>query len=226
MEFGVAKANVPDILDDIVLKIKICGITSVEDAEVVVAAGADALGFVLYGKSPRVVEPSVVRRIVAGLPPFVLPVGVFVNEDAATVRALMDECGLALAQLHGDEPASYCHNLGRPALKALRLKDRGTFLALAEFQGRANVRGFVIDAFSEQSYGGTGQTVDWTLAAEAARSAPILLAGGLTPANVADAIRQVRPYGVDVSTGVEERPGKKDPAKVKAFIDAARLVSL
>jgi phosphoribosylanthranilate isomerase len=213
-------------LNQSLIKIKICGITSMEDAEVAVSAGADALGFVLYKNSPRLVDPAVVRRIVAGLPPFVLPIGVFVNEEADTVRALMDECGLALAQLHGDEPASYCQNLGRPALKALRLKDRGTFLALAEFQGRANVRGFVIDTFSDQAYGGTGQTVDWALAAEAARSASILLAGGLTPTNVADAIRQVRPYGVDVSSGVEERPGKKDPAKVKAFIDAARLVSV
>lgn len=208
------------------VKVKICGITSVEDAEVAVAAGADALGFIMYRKSPRFVEPTIVRAIIAGLPPFVLPIGVFVNEEADRVRTLMDECGLALAQLHGDESASYCQNLGRPALKALRLKDRGTFLALAEFQGRAHVRGFLIDAFSEQAYGGTGQTVDWTLAAEAARSAPILLAGGLTPSNVAEAIRQVHPYGVDVSSGVEERPGKKDPAKVKAFMDAARLVSI
>jgi phosphoribosylanthranilate isomerase len=136
----------------------------------------------------------------------------------------MDECGFALAQLHGDESALYCQNLGRPALKALRLKDRGTFLALAEFQGRANVRGVLIDAFSDQAYGGTGKTVDWTLAQEAARLIPIILAGGLTPTNVAEAIAQVRPYGVDVSSGVEQSPGKKDPNKVKAFIQAARLV--
>jgi phosphoribosylanthranilate isomerase len=207
------------------VKVKICGITSAEDADAAIAAGADALGFVLYRKSPRFVEPTVARHIITGLPPFVLPVGVFVNEEAKVVRDLMDECGLALAQLHGDEPAAYCQNLGRPALKALHLKDRDTFLALAEFQGRANVRGFVIDAFSDQAYGGTGQTVDWTLAAEAARSARILLAGGLTPANVAEAVRLVRPYGVDVSSGVEERPGKKDPAKVRAFIAAARLES-
>jgi len=207
------------------IKIKICGITNVEDAEVAVMAGADALGFVMYRKSPRHVEAAVARSIVAGLPPFILPIGVFVNEDASAVRTLMDECGFALAQLHGDESALYCQNLGRPALKAVRLKDRGTFLALAEFQGRANVRGFVIDAFSDQAYGGTGQTVDWTLAEEAARSTPILLAGGLTPSNVSEAIQVVRPYGVDVSSGVEKSPGKKDPAKVKAFIEAARLVS-
>jgi phosphoribosylanthranilate isomerase len=167
------------------MKIKICGITNTEDAEVAVAAGADALGFVMYRKSPRWVEPAVARSIIAGLPPFVLAVGVFVNEEAAKVRTLMDECGFVLAQLHGDESAGYCQNLGRPVLKALRLKDRATLLALAEFQGRANVRGVLIDAFSDQAYGGTGQTVDWTLAEEAARSTRVILAGGLGPANVA-----------------------------------------
>jgi len=206
------------------MKIKLCGITNTADAEVAVAAGADALGFVMYRKSPRWVEPAVARSIVAGLPPFVSAVGVFVNEEAEKVRTLMDECGFALAQLHGDETALYCQDLGRPVLKALRLKNRGTFLALAEFQGRANVRGVLIDAFSDQAYGGTGQTVDWTLAEEAARSTPIILAGGLNPANVAGAIRLVRPYGVDVSSGVEKSPGKKDPDKVRAFVEAARLV--
>jgi phosphoribosylanthranilate isomerase len=208
------------------MKIKICGITNTEDADIAIEAGADALGFVLYRKSPRFVESAVVKAIVSGLPPFVLPIGVFVNEEPEKVRAIMDDCGLTLAQLHGDESALYCQQLGRPALKALRLKDRGTFLALAEFQGRANVRGFLIDTFSDQAYGGTGKTVDWTLAHEVARSTPIILAGGLTPANVADAITHVRPYGVDVSSGVEQRPGKKDPDKVKAFIQVARLVSV
>lgn len=206
------------------MRIKICGITNVEDANVAVRAGADALGFIMYRKSPRWVDPAVARSIIAGLPPFVLPVGVFVNETAERVRTLMDECGFTLVQLHGDESALYCQNLGRPTLKAVRLKDRGAFLALAEFHGRANVRGFLIDAFSDQGYGGTGQTADWGLAQEAARSTPIILAGGLSPANVAEAIQIVRPYGVDVSSGVEKSPGKKDPDKVKAFIDAARLV--
>lgn len=206
------------------VKIKICGITNVDDAKVAVEAGADALGFVLYRKSPRFVEPAVVKRIVAELPPFVLPVGVFVNEELSLVRALIDDCGLGLAQLHGDETVSYCQDLGRSVMKALRLKDRGTFLTMAEFKGRANVRGVLIDAFSTQAYGGTGQTVDWTLAQEAAQSTPIVLAGGLTPANVAEAITSVRPYGVDVSSGVELSPGKKDHDKVKAFIRTARLV--
>lgn len=207
------------------MKVKICGITNEDDARVAVEAGADALGFILYRKSPRFVEAAAVKRIIDGLPPFVAAVGVFVNEDAAAVRRIMDECGLTLAQLHGDESATYCEGLGRPSMKALRLKDRGTFLALAEYQGRANVRAFVLDAFSDQAYGGTGQTVDWTLAAEAARASRVLLAGGLTPDNVAEAIRQVRPYGVDVSSGVEVRPGKKDHVKVRTFIEAARLVS-
>lgn len=206
------------------MKIKICGITNADDAAIAREAGADALGFVMYRKSPRFVEPAVVKAIVAGLPPFVLPIGVFVNEEPERVRALMDDCGFTLAQLHGDESALYCQNLGRPVIKAVRLKDRGTFLALAEFQGRANVRGFLIDAFSDHAYGGTGQTVDWILAQEAARSMPIILAGGLSPMNVAEAIARVRPYGVDVSSGVEQSPGKKDPDKVKAFIQAARLV--
>lgn len=208
------------------IAVKICGITNDEDARVAVEAGADALGFIMYRKSPRYVDVAMVKRIIAALPPFVVPVGVFVNEEAKVVREVMDTCGFGLAQLHGDEPATYCQDLGRPVMKAIRLKDRGTFLALAEFHGRANVRGFVIDAFSDHAYGGTGQTVDWSLAAEVARSSAVLLAGGLTPENVADAVRQVRPYGVDVSSGVEASPGKKDHAKVRAFIRAAKLVSV
>jgi phosphoribosylanthranilate isomerase len=206
-------------------KIKICGITNPDDALAAVTAGADALGFVFHKASPRCVTAEVVRRIIAWLPPFVLPVGVFVNEEMKVVRDLMDSCGLALAQLHGDESAAYCEQLGRPMLKAIRLRDMGSFLSLAEYKGRAGVRGFVIDAYAESAYGGTGQTTDWSLAAEAAKTAAILLAGGLTPDNVGEAIVKVRPYGIDVSSGVEASPGKKDQAKVKAFIEAAKLVS-
>lgn len=203
-------------------RIKICGITNEEDAAAALLAGADALGFVFYCKSPRWIDPTVAGRIISSLPPFVAPVGVFVNEEVKVVRDLMDGCGLALAQLHGDETAAYCLELARPAVKALRIKDRGSFLALAEFQGRAGIRGFLLDAYAEDAYGGTGRTVDWALAAEAARSASVLLAGGLTPENVAEAIRAVRPYGVDVSSGVESTPGKKDAEKVRRFIQSAR----
>jgi phosphoribosylanthranilate isomerase len=206
-------------------KVKICGITNAEDAAVAVEAGADALGFIFYRKSPRYVDPTLARQIIMSLPPLVTPVGVFVDEDRQVIRNLMDDCGLALAQLHGDESAAYCQELGRPVLKALRVKDRSAFLALAEFRGRAGVRGFVLDAFSDQAYGGTGQVINWQLAAEVAKAANILLAGGLTPDNVEKAVQSVQPYGVDVSSGVERAPGKKDHEKVRAFIRSARVVS-
>jgi len=206
-------------------KVKICGMTNIEDALAAVEAGADAVGFVFHHASPRRVTADMVKRIVAQLPPFVLPVGVFVNEDVKIVRDWMDECGLAVAQLHGDEAATYCDLLGRPVLKAIRLKDRGSLLSLAEYKGRSRVRGIVLDVFSAVSYGGTGQVTDWDLAAEAAKSATVILAGGLTPENVAEAIHKVKPYGVDVSSGVESRPGKKDHSKMRAFIKAAKLVS-
>jgi phosphoribosylanthranilate isomerase len=206
-------------------KVKICGITNAEDALAAVEAGADALGFIFYQKSPRYIVPAVATQIIAGLPPLITPVGVFVNEGVATVRSIMDTCGLAMAQLHGDESAAYCRELSRPAMKALRLKDRGSLLALAEYQGRGGVRGFVLDTFSELAYGGTGQLTDWMLAAEVAKASSVLLAGGLSPENVAEAIRTVRPYAVDVSSGVESAPGKKDHAKVRAFLDAVAVVS-
>ncbi len=206
-------------------KVKICGITNAEDAVAAAEAGADALGFIFYQKSPRYIVPAVAAQIIAGLPPLITPVGVFVNEGLATVRSIMDTCGLAMAQLHGDEPAMYCRELSRPAMKAFRLKDRGSLLALAEYQGRGGVRGFVLDRFSEVAYGGTGQVTDWALAAEVAKTASVLLAGGLTPDNVADAIRSVRPYAVDVSSGVESVPGKKDHEKLRAFLDAVAVVS-
>lgn len=207
------------------VRVKICGITNLEDAAVSVEAGADALGFIFFRKSPRYVEPLLAKQIIETLPPLVVPVGVFVNQDLSTVRSIMDSCGLALAQLHGEETAVYCQELARPVMKALRLKDSTSFLALAEYQGRAGVRGFVVDACSETAYGGTGEVANWTLAAEAARAAVVLLAGGLTPDNVPDAVNTVKPYGVDVSSGVEISPGKKDHAKIRAFLDAVRVVS-
>ena len=225
MVTDAVKVSARNRTGSIMPKIKICGITNSEDAMVAVSAGADAVGFVFYRKSPRYIEPTLARQIIMNLPPLVTPVGVFVNEDRQVVRNLMDDCGLAFAQLHGNETATYCQELGRPILKALRVKDRSAFLALAEYRGRAGVRGFVLDAFSDQAYGGTGQVIDWALAAEAAKAANILLAGGLTPDNVGKAIQAVQPYGVDVSSGVEREPGKKDHEKVRAFIRAAKVVS-
>jgi phosphoribosylanthranilate isomerase len=208
------------------VRVKICGITNSDDAAAAVDAGADALGFVFHRKSPRYVEPQVVKSIVASLPPFILPVGVFVNEESKIVRDLMDSCGLALAQLHGNESAGYCETLGRPVIKAIGLKDRASLLALAEYKGRAQVRGFLLDAFAPDAYGGTGHTTDWTIAAEVAKSVTVILAGGLTPENVATAVRTVKPYAVDVSSGVEAGPGKKDHEKMRAFVQAAKLVSM
>jgi len=206
-------------------KIKICGITNQIDALHAAHAGVDALGFIFYKKSPRNVSPNVVKSIVANLPPFVLPIGVFVNEEAKMIRDIVDKCGLALAQIHGDETAEFCESLGRPVIRGIRLRDRNTFLAMAECKGRAGVRGFVLDAFFQDSYGGTGKKADWDLAKEAAQSFSFFLAGGLTPNNVQEAIQKVRPYGVDVSSGVESAVGKKDPAKIQAFVQAVKLVS-
>lgn len=205
------------------ITVKICGVTNLPDALAAVEAGADALGFVCYRNSPRFVATEAIRQIVSDLPPFVMSVGVFVNEDMITVREVMDRCGLALAQFHGEEDATYCKVLGRPILKAIRLRTRSDCLALAEFKKCAQVRGFLVDAFSEGIYGGTGQTADWELAAEVARVWRVILAGGLTSDNVKEAVQRVRPYGVDVSSGVEASPGKKDCEKVRAFIEAAKL---
>lgn len=207
------------------VKVKICGITNEADAVAAVEAGADALGFIFYAKSPRCVEAPLVKRILASLPPFVLTVGVFVNEDIKNIRDIIDNCGLSLAQLHGEESAEFCESLGRPVLKAIRKPSQAALLALAEYRGRACVRGFLVDAFSDKAYGGTGERADWELASQVAQAGPVVLAGGLTQDNVAEAVRTVKPYGVDVSSGVEASPGKKDRAKVRAFIHAAKLVS-
>lgn len=206
-------------------RVKICGIMNPDDAAAAVGAGADAVGFVLYRKSPRYVEPQMVKAIVASLPPLVVPVGVFVNEEPKVVRDLMDSCGLALAQLHGDESAAYCETLGRPVIKAIGIKDRASLLALAEYKGRAQVRGLLLDAFAPDTYGGTGQTINWTIAAEIAKSMTVILAGGLTPENVAAAVAAVRPHAVDVSSGVETSPGQKDHGRIVAFVQAAKLAS-
>jgi phosphoribosylanthranilate isomerase len=208
------------------VRVKICGITNPEDAAAAVEAGADALGFVFHRKSPRYVEPQVVKSIVTALPPFILTVGVFVNEELKVVRDLMDSCGLALAQLHGDESAGYCETLSRPVVKAIGLKDRASLLALAEYKGRAQVRGFLLDAFAPDTHGGTGRTTDWNVAAEIANSVTVILAGGLTPDSVGTAVATVKPYAVDVSSGVEASPGKKDHAKMRAFVQAAKLVPI
>ena len=204
------------------VKVKICGITSLDDALTAVEAGADALGFVFYSASPRHVFPVQAAEIICRLPPFVQTVGLFVNEDQATVNSTADQCGLDVVQLHGEETPEYCTSIRRRIIKAFRVKDFTTLDSLLPYK----VAGYLLDAWSPAAHGGTGKTFNWEIAAEAAkRGHRIILAGGLTPENIAESIRQVHPYGVDVSSGVESAPGCKDPFKIRLFIERAKYTS-
>jgi phosphoribosylanthranilate isomerase len=203
------------------IRIKICGMTNVDDALHACACGADALGFVFYDKSPRCVTARQARDILAVLPPLVTTVGLFVNEAPGRIREIADYCTLDVIQLHGDEESSACDFAPRRVIKALRVRDEESFAGHESFR----VSALLLDAWVAGSYGGTGETFNWGLAAAVARKRPVILAGGLTPENIAEAVRVVSPYGVDVSSGVEAAPGKKDPQKVAAFIRAARRAS-
>ncbi len=199
-------------------KIKICGITNLDDALHAAACGADALGFVFYDKSPRCVTLQQARDIVAVLPPFVATVGLFVNEAPERIREVTDYCALDVVQLHGDELPHDCDFAPRRVIKALRVRDGESLAGQESFR----VSALLLDTWVAGSYGGTGETFNWDVAAAVARRRPVILAGGLTPENVAEAVRVASPYGVDVSSGVERAPGKKDPQKVSDFIRAVR----
>ena len=200
-------------------RVKICGITNLEDALSAVEAGADALGFVFYAASPRHIFPEQATRIISQLPPFVQTVGLFVNEEATAVNEVAALCRLDLVQLHGDESADYCQQISRRVLKAFRVRSLTCLDPIKDYR----VAGYLLDTFSPSFYGGTGTSFNWEIATEAVkRHQRIILAGGLTPDNVAEAIRQVGPYGVDVSSGVEAGPGKKDRDKVREFIRNAK----
>jgi len=199
-------------------KIKICGITNLEDALMAVEAGADALGFVFFCKSSRHISPDQAALIIRQLPPFVQTVGLFVNEEVKTVNSTADFCGLDIIQLHGEETPEFCSRVNRRVIKAFRVKD---MITLDEMKGY-QVAGFLLDTWSPSAHGGTGTTFDWDIAAEASVQGRIILAGGLTPENVAGAVRKVKPYAVDVSSGVESEPRKKDAVKVRLFIRAVR----
>lgn len=200
------------------IRVKICGITNVEDALQACACGADALGLVFYPQSPRCVTPQQARAIIQALPPLVSVVGLFVNEEPRRIRQLADECGLDVIQLHGDEGADACDFAPRRSIKALRVKDAASLGGHEAYRTSA----LLLDAWVAGAYGGTGERFNWDLAADIARSRPVILAGGLTPDNVAAAVNAVQPYGVDVSSGVESAPGRKDPVKVAAFIRHAK----
>jgi phosphoribosylanthranilate isomerase len=203
------------------VKVKICGITNVPDGLAAVEAGADALGFVFYDQSPRNVSIETASSLIRHLPPFVLRVGVFVNAPEDLVVRAIRECGLNLLQFHGDEPPDYCLQFGLMSMKAFRVRDEASLRNMLEYPTEA----WLLDAYSPGKPGGTGETFNWDLALRAqAMGRPIFLAGGLTPENVAHAVRSVRPYGVDVSSGVEAAPGRKEHAKVRLFIQSAKAV--
>lgn len=199
------------------VKVKICGITNPADAVAAAEAGADLIGLMFYEKSPRHVSLQTAAKIARALPPFVVKVGVFVNAPEDLVVRAIGECGLNLLQFHGDEPPEFCTQFGVMSMKAFRIRDVKSLKELPHYQTNA----YLLDAYSPGARGGTGEKFIWDLAIEAQKfGKPIFLAGGLTPENVADAVRKVQPFGVDVSSGVESSPGKKDPAKVRAFFRA------
>jgi phosphoribosylanthranilate isomerase len=200
-------------------KVKICGITNLADAQAAVEAGADALGFNFYEKSPRNVALKDAAEISKQLPPFIMRVGLFVNAPEDLVLQAIRETGLTMLQFHGDEPPEFCTQFGLMSMKAFRMRGPETLKEIPKYQTKA----YLLDAYSPAAFGGTGEKFNWNLAVEAQKlGKPIFLAGGLTPENVGEAMRQVRPFGVDVTSGVESAPGKKDHAKIKAFIAAVR----
>lgn len=200
------------------IKIKICGITNLEDALEATELGADALGFVFYKKSPRFIDPLRAAEIIGQLPPFVVPIGVFVNEKEERIRDIAAQACLQGLQLHGDESPEFCQRFGTRVIKAFQVKDRESLKHLSHYR----VSACLLDSYKEGMRGGTGGTFDWHLAVVAKTLGRVILAGGLTPDNVAEAVKLVQPYGVDVSGGVEREKGRKDHGKLRKFITEAR----
>ena len=200
------------------VRVKICGITNSEDAHAAVEYGADALGFV-FAKSPRQITKEQARDIIAELPPFVSPVGVFADEKADMIKEICDFCGIQTVQLHGNEQPSYLKELeGYKLIKAFRVKEEDDLKQLANYKPHA----FLLDSYVKGVMGGTGVSFNWEIARQAHKYGTIILSGGLTPKNVKEAIQMVKPYAVDVSSGVESSPGKKDKSLVKRFIANAK----
>ena len=202
------------------VKVKICGLTNLEDARAAVASGADALGFV-FAQSPRRVSLDQVRAIISALPPFVPTVGVFVNAALPELRQTRDYCGLDFLQLSGEESPELADALGRRAIKTLHV-GKGPQPDVNAYPKAA----LLLDTFDAKAKGGTGRTFDWSLAVEIAKKRPIILAGGLNPENVGRAVALVKPYAVDVSSGVEIEPGRKDHDKIASFIARAKALDL
>ncbi|MBN2503694.1 MAG: phosphoribosylanthranilate isomerase [Anaerolineales bacterium] len=211
------------------MRIKICGVKTLEDSLIACGARADMLGFNFYAPSPRYIEQTACRKIITEIKAVfsqVVCVGVFVNHSATQIETIMDFIGLDLAQLSGDEPPETLTALGKRAFKALRPQDPAELNELiAALPSRQNAPAFLLDSHHKGSFGGSGQTGDWELAARIAKSYPILLAGGLNPDNVAEAIRVVQPWGVDVASGVESQRGVKDSQRIVNFIQQARVAA-
>lgn len=201
------------------VKVKICGITNLEDAMAAVDFGADALGFVFFRESPRHITPTEATAIIRYLPPFIQSVGVFVDETAETIERTISSCCIDIIQMHGTEPPEKCRS-SRRVIKAIRIKNLDSLAPLAGYRGM--VSAFLLDAYASDALGGTGRVFNWDIAVEAKQFGNVILAGGLTPENVSDAVRHVRPYAVDVSSGVEKAKGKKDLAKMRLFIERAK----
>ena len=202
--------------------VKICGITDYEDASIAVELGAGALGFI-FARSPRQITPQKARDIIRAMPPFVKTVGVFVDEEPAAIKEMIHYCGLDLVQLHGDESPDLCCDLMPYTIKALRIKDESSLRTSRIYLGK--VRALLLDTYSKDMAGGSGKTFDWQLAIKIKKlGIPIILAGGLGPSNIDGAISTVRPYAVDVNSGVEERPGKKSRALMKDLMEKMRRI--
>jgi phosphoribosylanthranilate isomerase len=201
-----------------VLKVKICGITNYDDAAMAVSLGADALGFIFAPVSPRKIEPASALEIIGRLPPFIKSVGVFVNEDINKIRDITSYCGLDIIQLHGDETPEICESLMPRAVKAIRVKDDTDISQLKAYRGK--IRAFLLDTYSEKAAGGTGKTFNWDKAVEIKTlGLPVILAGGLIPSNIEAAIKKVRPYGIDINSGIEKSPGIKDHRLMKELFE-------
>jgi phosphoribosylanthranilate isomerase len=199
------------------VRVKVCGITRLEDAYVAADLGACAIGFVFWPASPRFIDAERARAIVRALPPFVIPVGVFVDQPQDDVNALAETVGLAAVQLHGNETPAYCDGINRRVIRAIGLREKMDVRLIDEWPSSVTL---LLDAYDPEKRGGTGRPVDWTMAAAVASVRPTILSGGLRPENVGAAMTTVRPYAIDVSSGVEARPGVKDPERLRAFFEA------
>ena len=201
-------------------RIKICGITNLADAQLAVELGANALGFIFYRQSKRYVAPALAAEICAALPPFVAKVGVFVNESEVDIRKTLNDCRLDVVQLHGEESPEFCQRFPVKVIKAIRVRSEDSVRTATDY----DVDALLLDTYTAEQHGGTGQKFDWTLARQAKTMlrVPIVLSGGLTPENVGDAMRQVEPFAVDVASGVEAEPGRKDLEKLRRFFKACR----